>query len=299
MSHIIDEILKLKKEKKAIILAHSYQRPEIYDVADFIGDSLKLCQKAANTNADIIVFCGVHFMAESACLLNPDKKVIVPFIDALCPMADMVDVEDLRDLRKKYPKAKVVCYVNTSAAVKAESDICCTSSNAVQVVSSLDSEEIIFVPDKNLAAYVQRNVPNKKIIPSKGFCPVHDSITKQYFLKIRKTHPNAKIIAHPECRPEIIDLADHISSTNGMLQVAKNDSSDEFFILTECGMISRLSREFPLKKFYGLGNMCFNMKKNTIESVLECLQKEKEEIKVDKNVAIKAKATLDKMLEIS
>lgn len=299
MSKLIDEIQRLKKEKNAIILAHSYQRPEIYEIADAIGDSLQLCQEAAGTDASIIVFCGVHFMAESACLLNPDKKVIVPHIDAGCAMADMVEAEDLRNFKAKHPGAVVVCYVNSSAAVKAKSDACCTSANAVKVVSSLDANEIIFVPDKNLAAYVQSRVPDKKIIPWKGFCPVHHTLTRQYIEEIRETHPEAKIIAHPECRPEVLMLADHICSTTGMVEAARKDGGKDFFILTECGMTERLKRELPDKNFYGLCNMCFDMKKNTIESVLECLRSEKEEVKVDKNVAEKARKALDKMLELT
>lgn len=299
MSKLIEKINQLKKEKNAIILAHSYQRPEIYDVADAIGDSLELCQKAAKTNASIIVFCGVHFMAESACLLNPDKKVIIPHIDAGCAMADMIEAEDLRNFKAKHPGAVVVCYVNSSAAVKAESDVCCTSANAVKIVRALEEDEIIFIPDKNLAAYVQNQVPDKKIIPWRGFCPIHHSLTKQYIEGIREKHPKAKIIAHPECRPEVLALADHITSTTGMIEAARRDPAKEFFILTECGMTERLARELPDKKFYGLCNMCFDMKKNTIESVLKCLQEEKEEVKVDKNVAEKAKKTLDRMLELS
>lgn len=299
MEEIIRQIEKLKKDKNAIILAHSYQRPEIYDVADYIGDSLQLCQQAAQTDADIIVFCGVHFMAESACLLNPNKKVIIPHIDAGCAMADMVDVEDLINFKSKHPKAKVVCYVNSSAAVKAESDICCTSANAAKIVESVDGNEVIFIPDKNLAAYVQKCVPGKKIIPWKGFCPVHHTLTKEYILEVREKHPNAKIIAHPECRPEVLELADHVTSTTGMLEAARNDPADEFFILTECGMTERLNRELPDKKFYGLCNMCFDMKKNTIESVLDCLLKEKEVVEVDPTVAKRAKFALDRMLNNS
>ncbi|NIA01848.1 MAG: quinolinate synthase NadA [Nitrospirae bacterium] len=299
MDKLVDEINKLKREKNAIVLAHSYQRPEIYDVADFIGDSLQLCQEAAKTDAGLIVFCGVHFMAESACLLNPGKKVIVPHVDAGCAMADMVEAEDLRNFKAKHPGAVVVCYVNSSAEVKAESDVCCTSANAAKVVSQMDADEIIFVPDKNLAAYVQTQVPGKKIIPWKGFCPVHHTLTKQYIEGVREAHPEAKIIAHPECRPEVLMLADHVCSTTGMIEAARRDPAEEFFILTECGMTERLNRELPEKKFYGLCNMCFDMKKNTLESVLGCLIDEKEEVRVEKSVADKARSALDKMLELS
>lgn len=296
---LISKINNLKKKKNAVILVHNYQRPEIYEIADFIGDSLYLCQQAEKTNAKIILFCGVHFMAETAFIINPDKKVIVPHIDAGCAMADMIEVKDLKAFKKKHPSASTVCYVNSSAAIKAECDICCTSSNAVKVVKSLKNKEIIFVPDKNLAYFVQSKVRDKKIIPWKGFCPVHHSLTKEYIEEIRLTHPNAKIIAHPECRPEVLRLADYITSTNGMIDVARKDKSKEFFILTECGMTERLNRELPLKKFYGLCNMCFDMKKNTLESVLRSLETEKTVVRVDKKIANRAKKALDKMLKIT
>jgi quinolinate synthase len=296
---LIDKINRLKKSKSAVILVHNYQRPEIYEVADYIGDSLELCRKAAETSAEIILFCGVRFMAESAAVLNPDKKVLIPYLDAGCAMADMVDAKGLRSFKRKHPYAKVVCYMNSSVEVKAESDICCTSSNAVKIVKSLKEKEIIFVPDKNLAAYVQKQVPEKKIIPWQGFCPVHHSLTKEYIMDARKTYPNAKILAHPECRPEVLKLADHISSTSGMVNCAKNDNAREFFVLTECGMTERLSRELPDKKFYGLCNMCFDMKKNTLPAVLKCLQDEKPVVRVDKKVALKAKKAFDRMFEVA
>jgi quinolinate synthase len=295
----IKRINKLKKDKNAIILVHNYQRPEIYDVADAIGDSLDLCQQAAKTDAEIILFCGVLFMAETAAIINPDKKVIVPYLDAGCAMADMIDAEDLCKFKNKYPDATVVCYVNSTAAVKAESDICCTSSNAVEIVKAVDSDEIIFIPDKNLAAYVQKQVPEKKIIPWKGFCPVHHSLTKEYVEKIREEHPCAKIIAHPECRPEILERADHITSTNGMIDAARNDDADEFFVLTECGMTERLNREIPEKKFYGLCNQCFDMKKNTLESVYDCLVAENPVVEVDEKVAKKAYNAIERMLNLT
>lgn len=296
---MIDEINQLKKEKNAVILVHNYQRPEIYEVADFIGDSLMLCQEAQKTDSDLIVFCGVNFMAESAAILNSDKKVVVPFIDAGCAMADMVDAGGLRDFRKEYPAAAVVTYVNSSAAVKAESNVCCTSSNAVEVVRAMEEEEIIFVPDKNLAAYVQKQVPEKKIIPWKGFCPIHHSLTKEYIEEIRREHPNAKILAHPECREEILEMADHITSTSGMIGAARGDDAKEFFVLTECGMTERLNRELPNKKFFGLCNMCFDMKKNTLPSILRSLREEKYEVNVDPKIAAKAKQAFDRMFELT
>jgi len=296
---LITKINKLKKSKNAIILAHNYQRPEIYEVADYIGDSLELCKAAAKTDAKIILFCGVNFMAESAAILNPKKKVIVPYLDAGCAMADMVTARGLKEFKKKHPKAAVVCYVNSSADVKAECDILCTSSNAVQIVKSLSEKEIIFVPDKNLADYIQKQVPNKRIIPWEGFCPVHNSLTKEYLLDVKKTYPKAKILAHPECRPEVLKLADHISSTSGMIGCARKDKAKEFFVLTECGMTERLSRELPGKKFYGLCNQCFDMKKNTLPAVLDCLQTEKPVVRVDKKVALKAGKAFDRMFEIA
>ncbi|MFA7686079.1 MAG: quinolinate synthase NadA [Candidatus Gracilibacteria bacterium] len=294
---LIGKINKLKKVKNAVVLVHNYQRSEIYEVADFIGDSLELCKKAAETDAKIILFCGVNFMAESAAILNPEKKVILPYLDAGCAMADMVNVRDLRLFKKKYPKAKVVCYINSSAEVKAESDVCCTSSNAVKVVKALKEREIIFVPDKNLADYVQKQAPEKKIIPWQGFCPVHHSLTKEYILDVKKTYPNAEILAHPECRPEVLELADHVASTSGMIWCARNSKAKEFFVLTECGMTERLSRELPDKKFYGLCNMCFDMKKNTLPAILQCLEDEKPVMRVDKKVALKAKKAFDRMFE--
>jgi quinolinate synthase len=296
---LVDKINKLKSSKNAVILVHNYQRPEIYEIADFIGDSLGLCQKAASTNADIILFCGVLFMAETAVILNPDKKVIIPYLDAGCAMADMIDAEGLREFKQKHPNAGVVCYVNSTAEVKAESDVCCTSSNAVDVVRNFDRDEIIFVPDKNFAAYIQKEVPNKKIIPWNGFCPVHHCLTENYIKDIYKQYPKAKILAHPECRPDVLKHADYITSTSGMIDIAKKDPSKEFFVLTECGMIERLNREIPDKKFYGFCNMCFDMKKITLESVLSALENEKPVVTVDPEVSRKAKKALDKMFELT
>lgn len=295
---LISQITKLKKEKNAVILAHNYQRPEIYEIADFIGDSLDLCKKAASTTAKLIIFCGVNFMAESAAILNPNKKVVIPYLDAGCAMADMIDANRLKEFKKKHPKAKVVCYVNSSAEVKAESDICCTSANAVKVVKSLKEKEIIFVPDKNLAFYVASQVPDKKIIPWDGFCPIHHSLTSEYIKDVKKTYPKAKILAHPECRLDVLKMADYVASTSQMVNCAKTDSSKEFFVLTECGMTERLNREFPKKKFYGLCNMCFDMKKTTLESVLRALKTEKPRVFVDKKIAMKAVKAFDRMFEV-
>lgn len=296
---MIKKILKLKKQKNAIILAHNYQRPEIYDVADFIGDSLGLCLEAAKTDADIIVFCGVNFMAESAAILNPKKKVIVPVMDAGCAMADMVEARQLKEFKALHPDAAVVTYVNSTAEIKALSDVCCTSSNAVKVVKAMKQKKIIFVPDKNLAAYVAKQIPEKKIIAWEGYCPIHNFVDKEYVDEIRKLHPKAKIIAHPESKPEVLAVADYVSSTTGMIDCAKKDPSEEFFVLTECGMTERLHRALPNKRFYGLCNLCFDMKKNTLPAVLKALESEQFVVKLDSNVAARAKLAFDKMFALT
>src|SRR4030042_5189890 len=247
--HLIDEINRLKKEKGAIILVHNYQRPEIYRIADFIGDSYGLSREASKTKARMIIFCGVHFMAESASILNPDKKVIIPAIDAGCPMADMVKAEDLRELKKKHPDAAVVCYINTTAEIKAESDIVCTSSNAVNIVNSLPHKRIIFVPDKNLDAYVAGST-EKEIIPWNGYCYVHTKFSPEELAKSKKLRGAAKVIAHPECPAGVRALADHICSTSGMIGYAKQSDAKEFIIATEMGMIEMLRLQVPGKTFY-------------------------------------------------
>lgn len=287
----------MKKEKNAIILAHNYQRPEIYEIADFIGDSLGLCKAAKKTSADLIVFCGVMFMAESAAILNPTKKVIIPTPDAGCAMADMVNAYKLNEFKKKHPDAAVVAYINSTAEVKALADVCCTSSNAAKVVKSLPNKKIIFVPDKNLALYVASQVPEKEIIPWQGYCPVHNFVNKEYLDEVKKEHPGAKVIAHPESKPEILACADYVSSTNNMIECAKKDPASEFFVLTECGMIERLNQEVAGKKFYGVCNMCFDMKKNTLELVLRSLETEKTVVKVDKRVSDKARKAFEKMFD--
>lgn len=296
---LIEEINFLKKRKNAVILAHNYQRPEIFKVADFIGDSLQLCQEAAKTKARLIVFCGVNFMAESAVILNPEKKVVVPYLDAGCTMADMVDAKSLREFKKSHPKAAVVCYVNSSAEVKAECDVCCTSSNAVGVVKAMKEKEIIFVPDKNLAAYVAKQVPDKTIIAWKGYCPIHQNLNKESIESIRKTYPKAKIIAHPECTPEVVSAADYVSSTSGMIKMAKENAANEFFVVTECGMTERMRLEIPDKHFEGLCNICFDMKKNHLEAVLKALESEKPVVIIDKKVLNKARKAFDKMFSLT
>lgn len=297
-SGLIERIQRLKQEKQAIILCHNYQRPEIYDVADFIGDSLELCRKARDVDARMIIFSGVYFMAESAAILNPEKKVVIPAKDAGCALSDMITGEALREKKQHYPDAAVVCYVNSTAEVKAESDVCCTSSNAVQVTRALPHQQILFVPDKNLAKYVASQVPEKEIIPWEGFCPIHHRITKDYLLKAKTDHPEAKLIVHPECQEEVQDIADHVASTSGMVQFAKEDLAQEFIVITECGMINRLKREAPGKKFYTVCSVCFDMKKNTLEKIEEALIREEPEVRVPEPIRKKAEQAFKRMFEI-
>ncbi|PIT87151.1 MAG: quinolinate synthase [Candidatus Magasanikbacteria bacterium CG10_big_fil_rev_8_21_14_0_10_40_10] len=293
---LIKKINRLKSEKNAVILVHNYQRPEIYEVADFIGDSLELAREAQKTDAKIIVFCGVDFMAESAKILNPDKKVLLPAIMARCPMAAMVDEAGLVEMQKKYPEAATVGYINTSAATKALCDVCCTSANVIEVVGRLEQKQIIFVPDKNLADYAQSRLPDKQIIPWAGFCYVHNRILSQQLQEARRLHPEAVVIAHPECPADVIKLADAVASTSGMLKFASRSDADEFIIATEMGMTHRLQTQIPDKKFYSAGGVCVQMKKNTLELVYQELREENNEITVPEDVRLAAKRSLDKML---
>ena len=299
MKQLIKEINELKKKKNAIILVHNYQRPEIYKIADYIGDSYGLSVQASKTNADMIIFCGVHFMAETAYILSPGKKVILPAINAGCPMADMVKPEDLRKLREKHPDAAIISYMNTTAETKAESDAICTSSNAVKVVNALSNEKIIFVPDKNLASYVAQYT-EKEIIPWEGFCYVHNKFSSEELARAKSIQKNAKVIAHPECPKEFRDLADHICSTSGMINYAKDSEAKEFIIGTEIGMIEMLKQEVPEKTFYAAppGSTCVNMKRNTLDLVLKALKEEKPLITVPEEIRLKAKKALDKMMEV-
>lgn len=295
------KIAKLKKTRNAVIIVHNYQRDEIQEIADISGDSLALSQAVVRTDADVIVFCGVQFMAESASILNPDKKVLLPVAEAGCPLADMVTPEKLRAKKKEHPEAAVVCYVNSSAEVKAESDIACTSSNAVEVVRSLKEKEIIFVPDKNLGRYVQTQVPEKMIILWEGFCPTHIRVQEEDILKAKVLYPNAEVIAHPECNPPVLALADHICSTGGMFKYVKGSKSKEFIISTESGMLYKLQKENPDKKFYlpTPHLVCANMKLITLGWVAHSLEKLVYEIKVSDAVREKAKKTLDRMLAVT
>ncbi len=267
---IIEKISELKKKHNDVILAHNYQRGEIQDVADFVGDSLGLSQQPARTDADLIVFCGVHFMAATAAMLPPDKTVIMPDEHAGCPMASMITARELKEKKKLYPNAKVVCYVNTTAAVKAESDICCTSSNAVKIVSSIpENEEIIFVPDKSLGAYVASCL-DREMIYWEGYCPTHHRILAEQIVKMKSEHPNAEVVVHPECTQDVIALADHVASTTGILNYAKSSNSKEFVIGTELGILHRMKKENPDKTFMPVTPLsdCPNMKLNTLEKLL-------------------------------
>ncbi len=294
---IIDQIIELKEKKNAVILVHNYQRPEIYKVADFIGDSYGLSKKATETKAAIIVFCGVDFMAESAYILNPKKTVLIPTELAKCPMAAMVDVEGLKEFKAKYPEAAVVSYVNTSAEIKAESDICCTSSNAVKVVDSLEENEVIFVPDSNLASYVIKNT-KKKIRPWNGYCYVHNKFSLEGLVQSKAIHLDAKVLIHPECTPEIIELADEVCSTSGMINYVRHSKDNKFIIATEIGLIERLRIEFPDKIFFQAppGGTCLQMKKTTLPLVLDSLKKEQFKVTVPEDIRVRAKKALDRML---
>jgi quinolinate synthase len=298
--NLIERIKKLKKEKNAVILAHIYQRPEIYKVADFIGDSYGLSKKATETNADIIVFCGVDFMAESAYILNPEKTVLIPTKLAKCPMAAMVDVDGLRKLKARHPNAAVVSYVNTTADVKAESDICCTSANAVKVVNSLDENDVIFVPDSNLANYVMRHT-DKKIIPWNGWCYVHRKFSPEGLIRAKAMHVNAKVLVHPECIPEVVDLADEVFSTTGMVNYVKNSRDNTFIIATEVGVVERLRLMFPEKVFFQAppGGICLQMKQTTLALVLGALEKEQFKVTVPEDIRARAAKALDRMLNVA
>ena len=241
---LIKEILRLKKERDAIILAHNYQLPEVQDIADLVGDSLELSRAAATMEGEVIVFCGVDFMAETAAVLSPEKTVLLPAVDACCPMADMITADELKLVKSRNPGAAVVCYVNTTAEVKAESDICCTSSNAVKVVNSVKNDTVIFVPDRNLAAYAAR-FTEKTILPWDGFCIVHDQITPEHVREARRLHPDAEVLVHPECRPEVIDLADHVASTSGIIKQVGASPAKAFIIGTEIGILHRLDKRIP------------------------------------------------------
>jgi quinolinate synthase len=297
---IVDRIRELKKRRKAVILAHNYQIGEVQDVADFVGDSLQLSQKAAQIKeAAVIVFCGVHFMAETAAILSPDKTVLIPEIQAGCPMADMITASELIEWKKRYPGRKVVCYVNTTAEVKAECDICCTSANALKIVNSVQGDEILFAPDKNLAAYVAR-FTEKKIIPWDGYCYVHHRILLKDLKEKKKLYPEAEVWAHPECRPEVIDLADKVLSTGQMVKEARKTEKKEIIVATETGIIYRMKKENPDKNFYPAKDMalCADMKKINLKKVRKSLEEMIYKIEVPPVASQRARGAIQRMIEI-
>jgi quinolinate synthase len=293
------EIRQLKEERDAILLVHNYQLPEIQDIADLTGDSLELSRAAATMDGSVIVFCGVDFMAETAAILSPEKTVLLPAGDACCPMAQMITADELKFAKERHPDAAVVCYVNTTAEVKAESDICCTSSNAVNVVNSVPGEEILFVPDRNLGRYAQR-FTKKTILPWEGFCIVHDRITPAQVHLARKAHPGAVVLVHPECRPEVIDMADHVASTSGIIREVCSSPSREFIIGTEVGILHRLARECPAKRCYPLADeaVCRNMKKTDLVKVRESLRTLGPRITVPTEIADRARRAIERMLAL-
>ncbi len=295
---MIKEIMRLKEEQNAVILAHLYEWPEVQDIADFVGDSLELSRKAKETDADVIVFCGVSFMAETAKILNPSRMVLLPVMEAGCPMADMVTAEDVRRLRAEHPEAAVVCYVNSSAEVKAECDICCTSSNAVRVIGSLSQDEIIFVPDMNLGHYVSTFSPEKKFYCIHGFCPTHNKIKAEEVLRVKQARFGVPILSHPECRPEVLALSDYVGSTAQIIDYAVKSDAKEMIIGTEIGVLHRLKKLCPDKTFYSLhaALVCPNMKKTHLENVRDALLEKKYQIELDEDLRLRAGIAIERML---
>ncbi|OAT80696.1 quinolinate synthase NadA [Desulfotomaculum copahuensis] len=297
---LTEEIKQLKKERRAVILSHVYQRPEVQEVADYVGDSLGLSRQAAGTDAEVIVFCGVHFMAESAAILSPEKTVLLPEINAGCPMADMVTAGDLRAEKQALPGVTVVCYVNTSAEVKAESDIACTSANAVKVVDSLPPDQpVLFIPDRNLGRYVAQQT-GRELHLWPGYCNTHDKLTREDILAAKEAHPQALVLAHPECRPEVIALADAVASTTGMLRYARESAAGEFIVGTEAGILHQFHKQCPGKSFYLASNklICPNMKATTLEKVHRALATLQPRVTVPAEIREKALRSLERMLAI-
>lgn len=298
---LINKINELKKAKNAVILAHCYQNVEIDEVADYVGDSLYLSQMAAKTDADIIVFAGVYFMAETAKILSPDKKVLLPRMESGCLMADMITAEQLREFKSKYPNIPVVCYVNSTAEVKAESDICCTSSNAVNVVKSLNVNKVLFVPDTYLGTFVVSKLPEVEVITYPGYCPTHLRIKPEDIISMRQKHPEALVLTHPECHQEVTKISDYVGSTTGIINFAKESTNKSFIIATEIGVVDRLKRDLKDKEFHLVSPkaVCSNMKWNHLEDILNSLEKEQHEITVDPQIAQKAYSTIEKMIQIN
>jgi quinolinate synthase len=300
MNELQQEILALKKEKKALILAHYYQTMDIQEIADHVCDSFELARRAKEATEELLILCGVRFMAESAKILNPDKTVLLPAPDAGCPMADMIEAEDVRRLREQHPEAAVVCYVNSSASVKAESDVCCTSSSAERIVRSLPNRQIIFIPDQNLGAYIASKIPEKEFILYEGYCPTHHRVRVEDVTAAKRAHPNAMVLLHPECKPEVLAYADYIGSTAGIIQTAVNSPQEEFIIGTEMGVVDRLKALHPEKRFYPMTNrfLCPNMKKIRLADVKHSLLYNEYEIKLDEEEIAAARQSLERMVSL-
>lgn len=301
MEGIREKINKLKREKNAVILAHSYQNIEIDEVADYVGDSLYLSRMAAKTDADIIVFAGVYFMAQTAKILCPQKKVLLPDLNAGCAMADMINLNQLREFKSKNPDIKTVCYINSTAEVKSECDICCTSSNAPEIVKNLQADKVLFLPDKNLGRWVEKQLKNVEVITYDGYCPIHHNITVEDVLKIKKENPGVKLLAHPECKEEVSSLADFVGSTTAIMDFVKESCDNKFIIATEKGVVDRLKRDYPKKDFIIIKEnlICDSMKINTLEDIYNSLNNETYEIKVEEETSRKALKCIERMLEVS
>ncbi len=298
---IAEKIKRIKEEKNAVILAHYYVPDEVQEIADYIGDSFYLSKVAKGTDADIIVFCGVSFMAESAAILNPDKKVLMPCMEADCAMAHMVNLDKVSDMKQEYPDLAVVCYINSTAEIKTYSDVCVTSSNAIKVIKNLSNKNIFFIPDGNLGRYVKEQIPDKNIMLNDGYCPIHAAMTKEQVLQAKAEHPQAKFLVHPECTKEVLDEADYIGSTSEIIDFATKDEGKEYIIGTEAGVFCELKKQNPQKTFYPLAKhqVCADMKFVTIERVLEVLEKETNVVTVTEEIREKALAPLEKMLELA
>lgn len=298
---LMEQINDLKRRKNAVILAHNYQPIEVQAAADITGDSLGLSIEAARTRADLIVFCGVRFMAESAKILSPGKKVLLPRREAGCPMADMITPEQARRMKAEHPGAPLVMYVNSSAAVKAECDICCTSGNVLKVVRSLPESTILMAPDRNLANYAKRMIPEKEYVIHDGFCPTHEIMRADDILAARAEHPEAVVIAHPECRAEVLDLADEVSSTSGMITFCANSPATEFIIGTEITMIDVLAKKYPAKRFYPalIFSSCGNMRMTRLQDLAEALEQEQHEIILDETIRSRAYRSVKRMIEMA
>ena len=295
--NLIEEIKKLKKEKNALVLAHLYQRPEIQELADIVGDSYFLSKKAMESDKDLIVFCGVGFMAESAKILSPNKRVLLPAKEARCPMADMGTVYKLQALKDEYPNAKVVSYINTNLDIKAMSDVCVTSSSALKIMNNLEGDEIIFVPDRNLGEYISEFFPNKKFILYQGFCPIHERVTPEDILELKELYPSFEVLVHPECNKPVRSLADYIGSTSELINYSAESKAEGFIVVTEEGVLHQMKKKSPNKTFIPLKNsmICPNMKMTTLDELYDCLLNESNEVQIDEEQRIKALTALENM----